>query len=75
MKNEKKELIKNFKVVIEDLLDNYEKYTDEEKKQVETSLKELQSLNVILEKYDKKAKSKNIWEIIAECWNNATGKK
>ena len=29
MKNEKKELIKNFKVVIEDLLDNYEKYTEE----------------------------------------------
>ena len=31
MKSEKKELIKNFKVVVEDLLDNYEKYTDEEK--------------------------------------------
>ena len=31
MKKEKKELIKKFKVVIEDLLDNYEVYTDEEK--------------------------------------------
>ena len=31
MKKEKKELIKKFKVVIEDLLDNYEEYTDEEK--------------------------------------------
>ena len=34
MKKEKKELIKKFKVVIEDLLDNYEKYTDEEKAQI-----------------------------------------
>ena len=34
MKKEKKELIKKFKVVIEDLLDNYEEYTDEEKAQV-----------------------------------------
>jgi len=33
MKKEKKELIKKFKVVIEDLLDNYEEYTDEEKAQ------------------------------------------
>ena len=29
MKKEKKELVKNFKAVIEDLLDNYEKYTDD----------------------------------------------
>ena len=34
MKNEKKEFIKKFDVAIEDLLDNYEKYTDEEKAQV-----------------------------------------
>ena len=31
MSKEKKELIKKFKVVIEDLMDNYEEYTDEEK--------------------------------------------
>ena len=31
MKKEKKELMKKFKVVVEDLLDNYEKYTEEEK--------------------------------------------
>ena len=29
MKKEKKELLKNFKAVVEDLLDNYEQYTDE----------------------------------------------
>ena len=34
MKKEKKELVKSFKLVIEDLLDNYEKYTDEEKTQI-----------------------------------------
>ena len=34
MKKEKKELLKNFKVVVEDLLDNYEVYTDEEKAQI-----------------------------------------
>ena len=31
MKNEKKELLKNFKVLINDLMDHYEQYTDEEK--------------------------------------------
>ena len=30
MKTEKKELLKNFKVLVEDLLDHYEEYTDEE---------------------------------------------
>ena len=37
MKKEKKELVKKFKVVIEDLLDNYEIYTDEEKTQIKVS--------------------------------------
>ena len=31
MKNEKKELLKKFKVVIDDLMDHYEDYTNEEK--------------------------------------------
>ena len=34
MVKEKKALIKNFKTVIEDLLDNYEKYTEQEKAQI-----------------------------------------
>ena len=34
MKTEKKELVKKFKVVIEDLLDHYEEYTEEEKAQI-----------------------------------------
>ena len=52
MKSEKKELIKNFKVVIEDLLDNYEKYTDEEKAQIKELFQKVSDLNAILDKYD-----------------------
>ena len=52
MKSEKKELIKNFKVVIEDLLDNYEKYTDEEKAQIKDIFRKVADLNTILDKYD-----------------------
>ena len=52
MQNEKKELLKSFKVVIEDLLDNYEKYTDEEKAQVKEIFQKVATLNTILDKYD-----------------------
>ena len=52
MKSEKKELIKNFKIVIEDLLDNYEKYTDEEKAQIKEIFQKIAELNTILDKYD-----------------------
>ena len=49
---EKKELLKNFKVVIEDLLDNYEKYTDEEKAQIKDIFQKVAELNAIFDKYD-----------------------
>ena len=52
MQKEKKELIKKFKVVVEDLLDNYEKYTDEEKAQVKEIFQKVSELNTILDKYD-----------------------
>ena len=52
MKNEKKELIKKFKVVIEDLLDNYEEYSDEEKAQIKEIFQKVAELNTILDKYD-----------------------
>ena len=52
MKTEKKELIKNFKTVVEDLLDNYEKYTDEEKAQIKELFQKASELNAILDKYD-----------------------
>ena len=52
MQKEKKELLKNFKVVVEDLLDNYEKYTDEEKAQVKEIFQKVADLNKIMDKYD-----------------------
>ena len=64
MKSEKKELLKNFKVLVEDLLDNYEKYTDEEKAKVKEIFEKASELNVILDKYD--VERKFDW---AEYWN------
>ena len=52
MKKEKKKLIKKFKVVIEDLLDNYEEYTDEEKAQIKEIFQKVAALNTVLDKYD-----------------------
>ena len=52
MKNEKKDLIKKFKVVIEDLMDNYEEYADEEKAQIKEVFQKVAELNEILDKYD-----------------------
>ena len=52
MKSEKKELMKKFDVVIEDLLDNYEKYNDEEKSQIKELFQKAAELNTILDKYD-----------------------
>ena len=52
MEKEKKALIKNFKIVIEDLLDNYEKYTEEEKDQIKEIFQKVSALNKILDKYD-----------------------
>lgn len=52
MKKEKKELIKKFKVVIEDLLDNYDEYTDEEKAKIKDIFQKVADLNKVLDKYD-----------------------
>ena len=52
MKKEKKELLKNFKVVIDDLMDNYESYTEEEKAQIKEVFQKVANLNKVLDKYD-----------------------
>ena len=49
---EKKELVKKFKALIDDLLDNYDKYTDEEKNQIKEIFQKTADLNKILDKYD-----------------------
>ena len=52
MKKEKKVLIKKFKALIEDLLDNYESYTEEEKSQIKDVFQKVADLNKTLDKYD-----------------------
>ena len=52
MKTEKKELVKKFKAVIDDLMDHYEEYTDEEKAQIKEIFQKVSDLNTILDKYD-----------------------
>ena len=44
--------MKQFKAVVEDLLDNYEKYTEEEKAQIQEIFQKVAQLNTILDKYD-----------------------
>ena len=48
----KKELAKGFKIIIDDLLDNYDKYTDEEKAQIQEIFARTSELNTLLDKYD-----------------------
>ena len=45
-------MIKKFKAVVEDLLDNYEHYTEEEKQQVKDVFQKVADLNAVLDKYD-----------------------
>lgn len=52
MQNEKKELLKKFKTVVDDIMDHYEEYTDEEKVQIKEIFQKVAELNAILDKYD-----------------------
>ena len=52
----KKELAKGFKIIIDDLLDNYDKYTDEEKAQIQEVFMKASELNTLLDKYDIKTR-------------------
>ena len=45
-------MLKSFNNVIEDLLGNYDKYTDEEKAKIKELFKSVSDLNAILDKYD-----------------------
>ena len=65
-KKEKKDLLKKFKVVIDDIMDNYEEYTDEEKAQIKEVFQKVADLNTLLDKYDIDAKIE--WEeYLAAC--------
>ena len=52
MQKEKKELLKKFKAIIDDLMDHYEEYTEEEKAQIKEIFQKVAALNKILDKYD-----------------------
>ena len=71
MQNEKKELLKKFKAIVDDLMDNYEEYTDEEKAQIKEIFQKVAELNKILDKYDTEAKFD--WEeyfiLMAKCFD------
>ena len=71
MSKEKKELIKKFKVVIDDLMDHYEEYTDEEKAQVKEIFQKVAELNTILDKYDIDVKFD--WTEYSEAYNQYFG--
>ena len=45
-------MVRQFKVVIEDLLDHYEEYTEEEKARIKELFQKVAELNAILDKYD-----------------------
>ena len=45
-------MLKKFKVIVDDLMDQYEEYTDEEKTQIKEIFQKVADLNAILDKYD-----------------------
>ena len=65
----KKELAKGFKTIIADLLDNYDKYTDEEKQQIKEVFVKASELNKILDKYDIETKFdwNEYFNLLGEC--------
>ena len=73
MANTKKELYKQIDLLVEDILDNYDKYSDEDKLRVRNLIEQMTKLNGILDKYDKKKKS--FWDKLTEAFNNFFGVK
>ena len=67
MKKERKELMKKFDAVVEDLLDNFDKYTEEEKQQIRDVFNKVAELNKALDK--KKKKKKITWMDYVESMN------
>lgn len=74
MSKESKQLKKSYINLIEDIFDNFDKHSNEEKGKIQQELEHFENLNSILEKYDKK-KPKSFFEKIMEYFRNAAGKK
>ena len=48
-KSEKKDLLKKFKIVIDDWMDHYEEYTDEDKAQIKELFQKVAEVNTLLD--------------------------
>ena len=71
MSKQSNALKKAFSKLIDDIFDNYDKYTEDEKQKIQTELLNLKVLNYILEKYDKKT----YFDKLRDLFRNAAGKK
>ena len=71
MQNEKKELLKKFKTVIDDLMDHYEEYSNEEKAQIKEIFHKVAELNTILDKYDIEVKIdwNEYFTLVGQCFD------
>ena len=67
MSKDRKNIVIGYNHIIEDMLDNYDRYTDAEKKAIKKALSELYNLNRLLNKYDKNPR---VWEDKAEAAHN-----
>jgi len=76
MANTKKDLVKAFQAVVEDILDNYDCYNDSEKQQVQNALQNLNNLNKNLDRHDNKLNQavQDIFNKVTKAWNNFFGK-
>lgn len=72
MANSKKEITKKLKEVVEDLMDNYEKYTESEKEQVKNQMQQMINLNKSFDKYD--SWITRVYDKIIEAFNDFFGK-
>ena len=59
MSNDKKNVVTGYHHIVKDLLDNYDRYSDAEKKAIKKALSGLYNLNKSLNKYDKNPR---VWE-------------
>jgi DNA-directed RNA polymerase specialized sigma54-like protein len=73
MANSKKEITKKLKDVVDDLMDNYEKYSESEQDQVKNLMEQMIYLNKSLDKYDPWIT--RVFDQIVEAFNNFFGKK
>lgn len=59
MSRERKAMIKEMTNLIEDIMDNYEKYSSSEKQEIDSMISRMGELNDKLKPYDKKTPSKS----------------